>query len=237
MSIIDLPTSVDWLPRLQQLAGGVVVDADHRLQFALLDAFELTQENRWLERAAAVAGLLTAKFLDSSTGALRDRPVDAASPVAVLDRPYYPIADAPSPSGNGAAALGLLRLHASSGDASARDVATGILRAFGGTAAQLGSSAATYIKAVSWATLPVTTVVIVDTEESVLLRTALRSPRPRTVVRRFAPGSVSRGSLPPEIAAMLTGDAPRAYVCAGRTCAAPVSDADALAALLRDFHG
>ena len=40
-----------------------------------------------------------------------------------------------------------------------------------------------------------------------------------------------------ELAAMITGEAPRAYLCAGRTCAAPVADADALEQLVREFRG
>jgi uncharacterized protein YyaL (SSP411 family) len=48
---------------------------------------------------------------------------------------------------------------------------------------------------------------------------------------------VETRELPPELQAMITSDAPRAYLCAGRTCAAPVSDADALRQVLREFRG
>jgi uncharacterized protein YyaL (SSP411 family) len=57
------------------------------------------------------------------------------------------------------------------------------------------------------------------------------------VLRRFAPGRVDADAVPPELRAMLTGAAPRAYVCAGQSCAAPVAEPDALRALLREFKG
>ena len=68
-------------------------------------------------------------------------------------------------------------------------------------------------------------------------RTALGTYRPRTVLRRFAPDAVPAETLPPALAAMVSAEAPRAYVCAGQTCAAPVSEPDALAELLRTFKG
>jgi uncharacterized protein YyaL (SSP411 family) len=217
-------------------ASGYHLDDHAHVLLALLDAFEYTQDTAWLERARALADIMLRRFA-TATGALRDRPSDERGVVAALDRAYLPIADAPSPSGNGAGALALLRLHALVGDDRWLTAGTAIVRAFAGSANKLGSGAATYMKAVSWLTRPVTTVVIVDDEGSELFARALRSPRPRTVVRRFTPGAVDVSALPAEIAAMVTAAAPRAYVCAGRTCAAPVSDAAALASLLRDFTG
>jgi uncharacterized protein len=228
---------VGLLHRVGDPASELHVEDHAQVLLALLDAFELTQEPEWLERARTLAATTTARFRDPSTGALRDRPADEASAVAVLERPYFPISDAPAPSGNGAAALGLLRLHALTGDERSRDAAQDILRAFGGSASQLGSSAATYVKAVAWATRPVTSVVVVEEAGGVLLREALRHYRPRTTIRRLDPGSVDTDGVPAEIAAMLTGDAPRAYVCAGRTCAAPISDPASLRTLLTDFRG
>lgn len=214
------------------------VDDYAHVLLALLDAFEVTQEGVWLERASIIAQLLRERFTDPATHALRDRPVDEPGVVAVLDRPYLPVADAPSPSGNGAAALGQLRLHALNGDQAAHASALGILNAFAGSAAQIGSAAATYMKAVAWAEMPVTTVVIVESEnDGPLLREALRTYRPRTVIRRYAPGTADTSALPPELAAMVTADAPRAYVCAGNTCAAPTREPAGLRETLLTLRG
>jgi uncharacterized protein YyaL (SSP411 family) len=46
---------------------------------------------------------------------------------------------------------------------------------------------------------------------------------------------VVENQVAPELQAMITSDAPRAYVCAGQRCAAPVRDADVLRELLKDF--
>jgi uncharacterized protein YyaL (SSP411 family) len=94
------------------------------------------------------------------------------------------------------------------------------------------------MRALAWHALPVTTVVIVgdaagDARE--LVDTALRAYRPRTVVRCLDPATVRAASLPDELRAMVTSEAPRAYLCAGRTCAAPTSEAAELRERLRTF--
>ena len=60
--------------------------------------------------------------------------------------------------------------------------------------------------------------------------------RPRVVVRRLDPAALDPSTLPAELAAMVTTEAPRAYLCAGHTCAAPVNEPDALRDLLRTFR-
>lgn len=223
--------------RVGDPSAGVHMEDQAHVLVACIDAFELTQDPIWIERASALAAVLRERFREPQTGALRDRPRDEPGAVAALERPYYPIADAPAPSGNGAAALGLLRLHHLTGSAQHRADALAILRAFAGSASQLGSSAATYMKAVAWALRPVTTVVIVEEEAGALWHEALRTYRPRTVIRRFDPGRTDTSALPSELAAMMSAQAPRAYVCSGRTCAPPVTDAVSLTQTLHEFRG
>lgn len=239
------------LHRVGDPGAGVHVDDQAHMLIALIDAFEQTQNAVWLDHATSVADVLHRRFLDPAVGALRDRPIDDNSGVAALERPYFPIADAPSPSGNGAAALGLLRLHAYTGNSAAIDDARAILRAFAGSASRLGSAAATYMKALAWDLRRVTTVVIVEEADGPMWKTALRSVHPRTLIRRFEPGlkppdqvrtAAGRpavehaAALPPELAAMLTGEAPRGYVCSGRTCAEPATDAVALTQRLHEIR-
>ncbi|HEX2168019.1 MAG TPA: hypothetical protein VHG09_12370, partial [Longimicrobiales bacterium] len=230
-------TDAGVLHRVGDPAAGVHVDDQAHVLLACVDAFEHTQDAAWLDRATAIADVLRRRFRDPATGALRDRPIDDKAAVATLDRPYFPIADAPSPSGNGAAALGLLRLHACTGDENARADARAILRAFAGSAAQLGSSAATWMKALAWHLKPVTTVVVVEEQGGPMWKSALRAYHPRTVILRLEPGGDAPDSLPPELAAMLTGEAPRGYVCSGRTCAAPAADVLELTERLHQFRG
>ncbi|MBR9989528.1 MAG: thioredoxin domain-containing protein [Gemmatimonadetes bacterium] len=238
-------TDVGVLHRVGDDSAGVHVDDQAHVLLALIDAFEFTQDPVWLDHATAVARVMHARFRDPAAGALRDRPLDARGAVQALDRPYFPIADAPSPSGNGAAALGLLRLHAYTGDVEARDDGRAILRAFAGSASQLGSSAATWMKALAWETRPVTTVVVVEQEEDgPMWRSARRAIHPRTVIRRLNPAepdaegdAADRAALPPELAAMITGDVPRGYVCSGQTCAVPARNAAELTARMHEFRG
>jgi hypothetical protein len=115
-----------------------------------------------------------------------------------------------------------------------------VLAAFAGSARRFGGAAATYARALAWTLLPVTSIVIVDDgsdEARALLAVARRTYRPRTVIRRIAQDALEGAALPAELAAMVTGAAPCAYVCAGRTCSAPVSTPDALEDVLRNLRG
>jgi uncharacterized protein YyaL (SSP411 family) len=225
--------------RVNDADSGEVLEDQAFVLLAFLDAFEITQQRSWLDRASELAGVLRTRFADANSGAFRDRPLDAAAAVAALERPYLPVSDSPTPSGNGAAALGLFRLAAYTGDEHAGRAALGVIRAFAGSAARLLSSAATWMKALAWAVRPVTSVVVVDgarsAAESELFGAALRTYRPRTTVRWLHNADEVSDALPPELKAMITGDSPRAYLCAGHVCAAPVQNAEDLTLLLRKF--
>ena len=193
----------------------------------------------WLTRAQALTAL-TIDLYQETSGAYRDRPRGAPAAVDALNEAHYPIADAPAPSGNGVMALNLLRLAVLTNDDDHRTRAEQLLNAFAGSAARMTTSSATYVRAADWLTGALTTVVVVGrgaAAEDVLFQAALRRARPRTVVRYFTAGSIVAEQVAPELRAMLTGDAERAYVCAGRTCAAPVSDAESLDDLLTNFRG
>ncbi len=198
---------------------------------ALVDLFEVTQDPNDLQRAEKVVRIALRRFQDPA-GALRDRPREADASAELLSEPHYPIADAPTPSANGTMALVLLRLGW-------HEEAEKIIQAFAASAERLNTSAATYMRAVAWLTEPASTVVVVNkfAGDDALWSTALRTYRPRTILRRFVAGNVVTDDLPPELRAMVSSDAPRAYVCAGRSCAAPVSDDDALRRLLVEFRG
>ena len=204
---------------------------------AMVDAFEWTQDPLWLERARRVVDVMDRRFRDE-TGAYRDTPADGRAEVDVLAEGRVDITDSPEPSPNAVAALTLFRMAALAHEPGHAERGRDVLRAFAGTAPRFAPNAATWFRALRWATRPVTTVAVVEEESAgPLLRAALGTYRPETVVLRLEPGAVEGASLPEALSAMVTGDAPRAYVCAGRTCAAPVSDPAAVAELLRGFRG
>jgi uncharacterized protein len=221
------------------VAGAYLSDQACVLQ-ALLDVFELMQCAPWLERAEELATVLIARFQHADGNGFVDRPADADA-LGPLGQEHRPLADSPSPSGNSVAALSLLRLEALTGVSKYGDAARRTLQAFAGVAPRLGGGAATYFQAVDWTVGPLTTVVVVGTSDSAmddpLFRAATGTYRPRMVIRWLEPASEPDAALPAELRAMLTGQAPRAYVCTGHRCAPPVDAPAALIELLASFRG
>jgi uncharacterized protein YyaL (SSP411 family) len=85
--------------------------------------------------------------------------------------------------------------------------------------------------------MPAVHVVVVgedDDDTRELRRVARNTYRPRKVLRWQRPGDTTE-ELPEAVRAMVDGQAPRAYVCAGTQCAAPVGTAAELAETLRTF--
>ncbi|MBW3553694.1 MAG: thioredoxin domain-containing protein [Gemmatimonadetes bacterium] len=230
--------------RLGDPASGVFLGDQAYCAEACLDLHEYTGDERWLDRAGRIAAVMRERFPHES-GALRDLPADADTSVPVLGQPRLDITDSPEPAANAVAALVLARLGALLEDDGARRASRDILRAFAGSAPRFAPNAATYFRALRWAVRPVTTVVVIEAgpdradapAPGSLRAAALATYRPTTVVRCFQPGAVDADRLPEAVREMLSGEAPRAYVCAGRTCAAPVSRPAELIALLRDFRG
>ena len=225
--------------RLGDRKAGEYLDDHAHFAQALLDAFEYTQDHVYLKQALQVAEYVERHFLDERTGAYRDRPLRAGADTRALAQASISIADAPVPSGNGVMALVLLRLAALNEAGAHRQQGERLLRAFAASAPRMGSAAATYVRALSWATQPVSTVVVVGSGSAAgdpLFRTALRMYRPRTIVRWLQAGTEAPPGLPAELRAMMTATAPRAYLCVGRACLAPMSEPGELAAALTAPH-
>ena len=191
---------------------------------AFLDAFEATGDEAWRTRAITVMQQCRRAHWDDAGGGgggggggffdvARDR-----TGSAYLATPAKPVQDAPTPSGNGVAALVLARLAALTDDAQWRGLLDRQLATFGGAASQLALYGATLLRAVDWALNPVTRVEVSGVRgpgaacDMHLL--ALQAYRPRKIVIRA------------------TADRPGATVCVGTTCSLPVATPDALRALL-----
>ncbi len=220
------------------LGGADTRILDDQVQVAggALDAFEVTGDPRWRDRAASLAQYTWSAFA-AEDGGLYDVPREQAGEGFLTQR-LRPIQDAPAPSGNGVAGLLAARLAEHTGDAAWRARLEGIVSAFAGSLGGLSLYAATMLRAVDWYLHPAAHVVIVGAADDATARdlalAARRTYRPRKVLTRLAPGGSGSG-LPEPLRAMLDGKAPRAYVCAGQACAAPTADPAELAATIATF--
>jgi uncharacterized protein YyaL (SSP411 family) len=111
------------------------------------------------------------------------------------------------------------------------------LRAFAGSARELGLYAATYLLAVDWHLNPVTHLVVVGEPKDPVVRAmheaALGGFVPRRVAQLLAPAEAAGRPLPPALTGMIaSGQAPRGYACTGNSCSQPASDPSAWAATL-----
>ena len=183
---------------------------------AFLDAYEATGRDEWLARAVAVM-----QYCESAHGDAAGGYYDIAQErggAAYLATRAKPVQDAPTPSPNGVAALVLARLWALTDEQQWRTRLDRQVGAFGGAVAELGLHGATMLRAIDWATNPVTRIEVSgppsDGPVCAMHLLALQAYRPRkVVVRRRA-------------------DQPSATVCVGTTCSLPVATPDALRGLL-----
>jgi uncharacterized protein YyaL (SSP411 family) len=143
----------------------------------------------------------------------RDRPGSA-----YLATPAKPVQDAPTPSGNGVAALVLARLAALTDDKQWRELLDRQLATFGGAASQLALYGATLLRAVDWALNPVTRIEV----------SGVRGPGPACDMHL----SALQAYRPRKLVIRKTAEQPAATVCVGTTCSLPVTTPDALRALL-----
>jgi uncharacterized protein len=205
---------------------------------ACLDAYEATADLSYFRFARAIGDAMVAGFFDAATGGFFDTRVTAGEKTAlgILGTKRKPFQDSPTPAGNSAAAIALLRLHGYANDASYREKAERTLEVYAGVAGQHGIFAATYALAVVNFLQPHTQVVIVgkDAAAAELYRTAVRPLRTGTAVLRLDADKVVAQNLPPALATTipnlpaLGGGRSFAVVCSGFACQAPVFDPDEL---------
>ena len=184
---------------------------------AFLDAYEATGDDAWRTRAINVTEYCRRAHWDDAGGGFFDV-AHGRSGAAYLATPGKPVQDAPTPSGNGVAALVLARLAALTDDPQWRGLLDRQLATFGGAAPQLALYGATLLRASDWALNPVTRIEVSGVRgqgaacDMHLL--ALQAYRPRKIVIRTV------------------ADQPAATVCVGTTCSLPVATPAALRGLL-----
>ena len=194
---------------------------------ALLTLYESTFEVRWFDAARETADAMIDRFADPELGGFFTTSNDHEDLIARRKD----VDDHPIPSGNSAAAYGLLRLAALTGEHGYREHAASVFRLLGGVAESHPQAVAHLLRAIDFDLSPVKEVALVAAGDGLgELAMVVRSEfRPRLVL---AGGPA--GSERPEL--MKGRDAidgrSAAYVCERFTCQAPLSEAGELSAAL-----
>lgn len=203
---------------------------------ACLDAYEVSGDATYFNFAQSIGGALLERFEDREHGGFFDIEASANPAQGALAARRKPFQDSPTPAGNSAAAVGLLRLHAYTTDERYRRAARRTLEVIAGVASQFGLFAATYAIATVWLTQPHTQVVVVGNDEAAdrlyaaaaapfaLNKAALRLRDSEAVAEVLPPAL--RETIPhlPGVREGVT----TAVICTNFTCQPPLDDPEAL---------
>jgi uncharacterized protein YyaL (SSP411 family) len=193
---------------------------------ALLSLYEASFESIWFERARELAETLLSRFADEERGGFFSTADNHESLIARRKE----IGDHPIPSGNSAAAFGLLRLAALSGERKYEHAAEGVLRLFAEPAGRQPEAFGHLLRAIDFQLAATKEVALVGDDLTELAATVRAEHRPHLVLAGGPQGS----SLPELLRERTTIDgSAAAYVCQNFACQRPVTDARSLADLLR----
>jgi uncharacterized protein len=200
---------------------------------AMLRLYEATLELRWFDAGRKTAGAMIERFADPDRGGFFTTSHDHEQLIARRKD----LADHPIPSGNSAAALGLLRLAALTGERSYEDQAVGVLRLFARAAVQHPDAFGHYLQALDFHLSPVREVALVAPANGAgaaaplaeLAGVVRAAHRPHVVL-----AGGPEGSERPELMRQRPAveGKPAAYVCENFACQAPVTEPRELEAAL-----
>jgi uncharacterized protein YyaL (SSP411 family) len=190
---------------------------------ALLTLYEATFDPRWFAEARALADTIIERFADTENGGFFSTADDHEQLIARRKE----IEDNPIPAGQSAAALGLLRLAALTGEHRYEEAALGAVRLLHTIAPQHAQAFGHLLQAIDFNVSPVREVALVGPDREPLERVVRSQFRPHVVVAGGEDGGVP----------LLAGREPvdgraAAYVCERFACLRPVTEPDELAALL-----
>ncbi len=188
---------------------------------ALLVLYESSFDPRWFAAARELAETMIERFGDSERGGFFSTSADHATLIARRKE----VGDHPIPAGQSAAALGLLRLAAVSGERAFADRALGVLALFGEPAVTHPDSFAHLLRALDFHLAETREVALVGADLTALESVVRATFRPNLVLAGGPPGATE----PPLLDARTEiGGEPAAYVCQGFVCNLPVTDPPAL---------
>lgn len=206
---------------------------------ALLDAFEITGELRYLSQARTLIDITLHRFWDEQGGGFFDIPHQEKG-VALLQERSKPIHDHSLAAPNAVAAQVLDRLYYLTLDEEYRKRAEATLKAFAGKVGEYGMYGAGFALALHYHLDHPAQVVIIgqkyDVQTQHLLHTAMATYRPGKLVLVYEKQQ-DTVALPPVVANIVQATPPEkqpiAYVCAGEVCGPPTDQAEKVALLLQ----
>jgi hypothetical protein len=208
---------------------------------ACLDAYEATSDLRYFVHAEEIALRMISGFSDETSGGFFDLDASISESFGALTSRRKPFQDSPTPAGDSAAALALLRLHALNGNQRLHEIAEETLEVFAGVAEQFGIYAGTYGLASVWMARSHTQVVVIGEglEADELYADALAPFALNKIVLRVKDVGRLEGALPSSLAQTLSAvpglraGRPVALLCSGFACQAPIYSASDLREALR----
>jgi uncharacterized protein YyaL (SSP411 family) len=188
---------------------------------ALLVLYEASFDPRWFTAARELAETMIERFGDEERGGFFSTSADHEELIARRKE----VGDHPIPAGQSAAALGLLRLAALSGERAFADRALGVLALFGEPAVTHPDSFAHFLRALDFHLARTCEVALLGDDLATLEGVVRAAFRPNVVLA----GGPAGATEPPLLDARTEiGGEPAAYVCEGFTCNLPVTDPAAL---------
>ena len=200
----------------------------------LLALYEATADERWFAAASETVDAILARFADPA-GGFHDTADDAETLVA---RPRS-LQDNAVPSGGAMAATVLLRLAALTGDGRHAEAAESALGVVGAAPAAHPTAFGQWLAAIDWRVGPVDEVAVVGDPAdprtvrlAAVARGALGHPRwrPRQVIAIGVDPAAT--DVPLLQGRFSLRGAPTAFVCRGFSCRQPVTEPEALGAIL-----
>jgi uncharacterized protein YyaL (SSP411 family) len=206
---------------------------------ACLDAYETTASLSYYPCAQKIADAMLERFFDSTAGGFFDSEAGVLGALAARRKPFQ---DAPTPAGNPAAAIALLRLFGYTNDSRYQVKAEETLEVFAGLAEQYGMFAGTYGIAGVYLSTPHIEVVVVGSDALAdrLEAEALAPFALSKAVLRMADSEAAPQNLPPALAETIPNlpavqeGKTVAVVCSGFACRPPVSDPQELRRVLQE---
>jgi len=207
-----------------------LLDDQVQMARALLDAYEVSADPRYVEAARDLLEFVHARML-APEGGYFDR-VHVEGDLGFLTVPQKPIDDAPTPSANAIAALAMLRLSRATSEPKYAQWAEAALKALCGRAQDYGRFASTFALVAREQLSPGPTVIVIgkrdDPRTQALWAIAQRTYRPGSFV-------VLRDPTEPNLPVPAGKDGPVAYVALGNLNSGALRDSASLAPSIQNF--